>query len=184
MLSSYNAHRREIDFGIGDYIWLDSRYYRIDRPSKKLDNPIIGKFKILKQYGNSFKLDIPSFWKIHDVFPAEKLRKVASNPFPGQIQASLNPVNFIGEDEYEVEDILVCKLVNKTLKYRVTWLNRDVDFDWYNALYLIYALHKVKSFYLFNPEQVGPPARINDWLKAWEDGLDEYEYLEDDRQMD
>lgn len=81
------------------------------------------------QHGNSFKLQIPSSWKIHDVFPAEKLRKAYSDRLPGQIEAPPDPVNLTGQDEYEVEDVLACKLVNKTLKCRVTWLNRDVNFD-------------------------------------------------------
>jgi len=93
MTASYNAHRRKIDFGVNDYVWLGSRYYRTDRPSKKLDNPTTSKFKVLMQHGNSFKLQIPSSWKIHDVFPAEKLRKAYSDPLPGQIEAPPDPVN-------------------------------------------------------------------------------------------
>jgi len=37
---------------------------------------------------------------------------------------------------------------------------------------------------LANPEQVGPPKKLLDWMKAWEQGLEEYEELDNDEPMD
>ncbi|POS84164.1 hypothetical protein EPUL_004193 [Erysiphe pulchra] len=51
-----NIRRRPIDFNVGDFVWLDMRYFPSQRPSKKLDFPTNGKFKIIEKVGNSFRL--------------------------------------------------------------------------------------------------------------------------------
>ena len=56
MVKSINAHRREVDFDVEDYVWLDMKYWNTARPSLKLDNKNCGPFKILKKEGNSFRL--------------------------------------------------------------------------------------------------------------------------------
>jgi transposase InsO family protein len=184
MSAKTNSHRRRIDFEIGDEVWLDMRHFPTNRPSRKLDFPTNGKFKIVEKVGNSFRVALPATMKVWDVFPPEKLRKASSDPLPGQIQEESHPINITGEEEYEVEEILACRRRWNQLEYRTTWLNRDVDLTWYPASNFKYAPHKVRDFHLANPEQVGPPKKLLDWMKAWEQGLEEYEELDNDEPMD
>jgi transposase InsO family protein len=54
MIKSANAHRREVDFDVEDYVWLDTKYWNTARPNPKLDNNNAGPFKIIAKKGHSF----------------------------------------------------------------------------------------------------------------------------------
>src|SRR5208282_1753950 len=182
MEAAANKHRRPVDFGVGDFVWLAKKHLRTERPSRKLDFPGAGPYKIIQQVGNAFKLQLPDSMKIHPVFSPDRLWKVSQNPLPGQVNPEPPAVNITGEDEWEVQDILASK-GRKYLYYRVQWLGRDEDLQWYPASDCKYAPHKVRDFHLANPTRPGPPARLTDWLKAWEDGREDYDDLGDDTVM-
>jgi len=183
MRASHNRSRRPDNFQVGQYVWLDMRQFPTARPSRKLDLPTNGPFKILEKVYNSYKLELPDSMKAHNVFSADKLRLAASDPLEGQTQQELPPINITGDEEYEVEEVLACRRQRGNLSYRVTWLNRDVDLTWYPASNLKYAPHKLKAFHLSNADQAGPPAKLPQWLEAWEQGVDDYDELDDDKEM-
>jgi hypothetical protein len=61
-------------------MWLDLRYIRTERPSKKLD-ALHGKFTVLEQVGShAYRLDTPR--GVHDVFHVWLLRPASDNPLP------------------------------------------------------------------------------------------------------
>ena len=43
-----NRHRREIDFQVGDDVWVLTKNWKTQRPSKKLDHRMAGPYKILR----------------------------------------------------------------------------------------------------------------------------------------
>ncbi|ESZ89752.1 hypothetical protein SBOR_9865 [Sclerotinia borealis F-4128] len=127
MAQQHNKHRREPDFKVGDMVWLDSRYYKTQRPSRKLDFPITGKYEIVEKIGQSYRLALPATMRIFDVFPPEKLRLAPEDPLPGQINPPPYPVNITGEEEWEVEEVLASKLRYKNVFYQVSWLDHPLD---------------------------------------------------------
>ena len=42
--NSADKHHQQPDFQVGDHIWLSMKHYKLDWPSKKLDNQMIGPF--------------------------------------------------------------------------------------------------------------------------------------------
>ncbi len=40
--------------------------------------------------------------------------------------------------------------------------------------------HKLRDFHAAYPNKAGPPRRLNEWIQAWEDGVDDLSHLEDD----
>jgi len=46
-----------------------------------------------------------------------------------------------------------------------------------------YAPHKIRDFHLKYPDKPGPPNKLEEWIKAWEDGDDNYDYLDNDFAM-
>jgi hypothetical protein len=179
-----NKKRREPDFEVHDRVWLLTDNLKTDRPSRKLDHQQVGPYEIVAKKGHSYQLDLPASMGIHKVFHASLLRKAANNPLPGQKVTPLPPVNITGEDEWELLRIRAVRQRWKSLQYRADWLGHDEDPQYYPASNFKYSPHLLKEFHLANPELPGPPARLLDWIKAYNEGIDDYDYLDDNSAMD
>jgi hypothetical protein len=78
-----NKHRQEPDWKVGDKVWVTTKHWHTDQPSKKLADQMAGPFEVLEQIGHSYKLRLPDSIKVHPVFHAKKLCKHPDNPLPG-----------------------------------------------------------------------------------------------------
>ena len=94
-----NKHRRPVDFGKDDKVYVSTKTWKMDRPSRKLDQQMAGPFTVLEQVGNAFRIDLPDSIKIHPVISTDKLRKAANNPLPGQLQNPGLPIIVNGQNE-------------------------------------------------------------------------------------
>jgi hypothetical protein len=43
--------------------------------------------------------------------------------------------------------------------------------------------YKLQDFHALYPNKLGLPRRLNEWIKAWEDGVNDLSHLEDDYLM-
>jgi hypothetical protein len=82
IIKSVNKKRKEVVYNPRDLIFLFSRNIKTARPSKKLNNKMLGPFKILKTVRTSYRLQLPTIMRIHDVFYPSLLRKAAEDPLP------------------------------------------------------------------------------------------------------
>jgi hypothetical protein len=105
-----NKHRREEDFGVGNYVMVTTKHWNLRRPSRKLSEQLAGPFQ------NSYRLDLPESIKVHPIFAPEKLRKATrSEPLEGQLQDPQPAMEVNGQNEWEVEEILASKLSRSRL---------------------------------------------------------------------
>lgn len=179
MAKSVNQHRREINWQVGERVYLSAKNLKSDRPSRKLSDQWKGPYDILEKVGNSYRLKLPEGSRIHDVFAPDVLTKDPNNPLPGQENPKPGGERIAGQEEYVVEEVLAVKLYRGILKYRVSWVGHDPDPEWYPASNLIGSPHKLRDFHASYPHQPGPPRRLNEWIKSWEDGVDDLSHLED-----
>ena len=73
------------------------------------------------------------------------------------------------------------KLVRGKLVYRAKWTGADEDPELYLVSDFKYSPHLLRDFHLANPTLPGPPANLALWLKAWEEGTDDYDHLDSDK---
>ena len=106
MIKSVNAYRHKVNFDVGDYVWLNTKYQNTARPSPKLDNNNTSPFKIITKKGYSFQLRLPNSMKINLVILLDKLRKSARDPLLGQVNKPKDLVEITGDIKYKVQEIL------------------------------------------------------------------------------
>ncbi len=119
MAKTANRHRTDTAFQEGDQVFLSTKDVATSRPCDKLSEKRIGPFKVLEQVGTSYRLDLPSTMRQHNVFHPDRLTKAGGDPLPGQRNSEPNPVVTPDGDEWVVSDILDSKRVRGRLKYRV-----------------------------------------------------------------
>lgn len=117
--------QQSYDFKEGDKVWLNLKNVRTDRLCKKFDVKN-AKYTIVKKISShAFRLNTPP--GIHNVFHSVMLRPAAEDPLPSQRTIDPQPPpHIVGEeDEYEVEEILKERIVQRRggpkKKYLVKW---------------------------------------------------------------
>lgn len=100
-----NKKRRELEFLVGDYVYLDSKNIKLTTEgARKLGHRFIGPYKILKRVGPvSYELELPRDMRIHDVFHVSLLRPHRRRGGTTGAPPTLMPS---GEIQYEVQEIL------------------------------------------------------------------------------
>jgi hypothetical protein len=141
-----------------------------------------GPYKVLAKKGNSYQVKLPASMKVHPVFPPDRLRKDSDDPLPGQHNDLPPPIKITDDEEWEVEAILAVKKVKQTLKYRAKWVGQDEDPRWYPASNFKYSPHLLRDFHALYPDKPGPPRHLQDWIQRWEQGIDNYEELNDNHE--
>jgi len=100
------------------------------RPCKKLDYKKIGLFKILAKIGESaYKLDLPPWMRIHNIFHIALLELYHDDGFPSQRRQPPPPIIVEGEPEYELEEIIDSRLHYGKLQYRAKWTGYPPEYD-------------------------------------------------------
>jgi len=139
-----NKHRRaDPAYKVDDSVYLSTKNLRIrvkkqGKCAKFLDR-YIGPFKVIRAHPetSTYKLELPSSYKIHPTFHARLLKAAVPNDpesFPAREPARPGPAFDDDEEEYEIEKILDHKEVRGKRRYLVHWLGYPTSDDqWVNA---------------------------------------------------
>jgi hypothetical protein len=108
-------------FKKGDQVWLDSRNLKTTY-HKKMKLKREGLFTITEVLGPvTYRLKLPTTWRVHDVFHATLLRRYKENEVYGQNFNEPPPELVEGEEVYEVETILKHRKRGRGWQYFVKW---------------------------------------------------------------
>ena len=67
---------------------------------------MVGPYRILEKVGNLYKVDLPALIKVYLVILLDRLRKVANNPLPKQVNKPLLAIEVNEENKQKVEEVL------------------------------------------------------------------------------
>ena len=112
-----NKHRRPVDFSTGDKVWVSTKNWISKRPSQKLGYQNEGPYKITKQVGHLYQVDLPDGNQRNNVFAPDLLRKDPGNPLLGQHPDPLLPIVYNQHLEWEVEYICQSRVRQQRLQY-------------------------------------------------------------------
>jgi hypothetical protein len=77
-----NKKRREVDFTVGDSVYVSKKGFTTPVPTTYLDSQYAGPWTITAERGHSFVLEVPVSFKGKNLFHADRLRKAVDNPLP------------------------------------------------------------------------------------------------------
>ena len=103
-------------------MWLEATNLRLNYPSRKLAPKRQGPFEVSQVLSPlTYRLRLPSTWKIHDIFHASLLSSYKETEAHGP-NFSKPPPNLIGtEEEYEVEEIISHQGTTGRRRYLTAW---------------------------------------------------------------
>jgi transposase InsO family protein len=171
-----NKHRRPVDWDVEDLVFVSTKGWPVHGTY-----PNAGPFRVTEKVGHSWKVEVPSHWKVHNVFPSDRLRKYDGIPLPGQDEAPEEPEEVNGEPEWTVAEVLDSRVTRGgRLEYQVAWEGCDPDDEWYAARGFKNSTGCLRRFHDKYPNKPGPSKRLQQWIEAAaEDRFDE-DHEEDD----
>ena len=108
-------------FTVGQKVWLDTRNLKTNH-HKKMSPKREGPFEIDEVLGPiTYRLKLPSTWKIHNVFHATLLRPYIENEIYGNNYPRPLPELLEGEEVYQVENILKHHRRGRGYQYYIKW---------------------------------------------------------------
>ena len=170
LLHAQELQKRAHDKGVkprsyapGEKVWLNSKYIST-KQNRKFEAKFFGLFRILHPVGKqAYKLDLPTKWKIHDVFHVSLLeqdttRKGRMNELFPEPEPEFNA----GDDkEYEIEAIKDSAVYAKEaegqlpgLYYLVSWKGYpEEESTWKPSSAVMHLRKMISTFYKDYPEK-------------------------------
>jgi hypothetical protein len=106
---------------MGQKVWLDTRNMKTNY-HKKMAPKREGPFKIKEVLGPvTYRLKLPTTWKIHNVFHAVLLKPYVETEVHGENFSQPVPDILDGEEVYNVETILKHWRREKSYQYLIKW---------------------------------------------------------------
>src|SRR5882757_8318173 len=141
-------------FKVGDQVWLDGKNLVLPYQSNKLAPRRQGPFRIKRIISPvAFQLELPTSWRIHDVFHASLLTAFRESPAHGP-NYSRPPPDLVDEDpEYEVEAIINHRFFGqrRRLQYLIKWKGYPHSDNTWEPMENLHADALVKAYHCKHP---------------------------------
>ncbi|RYP47831.1 hypothetical protein DL769_011277 [Monosporascus sp. CRB-8-3] len=104
----------------------------------------------------------------------------SKSPLPGQTKDTL-PTEINDQEEWEVQKILASRTHHEELQYRVKWVGWEDDQTWYYADGFKGSPYLLMQYHLDYPKMPGPPVRLEQWLRAYEDNIEDADHSDNNK---
>ncbi|KAJ1040858.1 hypothetical protein NDA10_005797 [Ustilago hordei] len=121
-VDQYNRKHKDIEFKVGDMVYINHRNWKTRRPTPKLDTWFAGPYPVQEQVGHrAYQITLPANLRVHDVFHVSMLEPARTSSLPQCAEQPTIP-SLPDEDlDFEVEALIDKRSHNGTTEYKVLW---------------------------------------------------------------
>ncbi|SPC65785.1 related to pol protein [Ustilago sp. UG-2017b] len=121
-VDQYNRKHKDIEFKVGDMVYINHRNWKTRRPTPKLDTRFAGPYPVQERVGRrAYRITLPANLRVHDVFHVSMLEPVKTSSLPHRTDQPIIP-SLPDEDlDFEVEALIDKRSFNGTTEYKVLW---------------------------------------------------------------
>ncbi|KAJ1038600.1 hypothetical protein NDA10_004294 [Ustilago hordei] len=121
-VDQYNRKHKDIEFKVGDMVYINRRNWKTRRPTPKLDTRFSGPYPVQEWVGRrAYRITLPANLRVHDVFHVSMLEPARTSSLPQRAEQPTIP-SLPDEDlNFEVEALIDKHSHNGTTEYKVLW---------------------------------------------------------------
>ncbi|KAJ1044323.1 hypothetical protein NDA10_000949 [Ustilago hordei] len=121
-VNQYNRKHKDIEFKVGDMVYINQRNWKTRRPTPKLDTRFAGPYPVQERVGRrAYRITLPANLRVHDVFHVSMLEPARTSSLPQRAEQPTIP-SLPDEDlDFEVEALIDKRSHNGTTEYKVLW---------------------------------------------------------------
>ncbi|KAJ1591023.1 hypothetical protein NDA11_005241 [Ustilago hordei] len=121
-VDQYNRKHKDIEFKVGDMVYINRRNWKTRRPTPKLDTQFAGPYPVQEQVGRrAYRITLPANLRVNDVFHVSMLEPARTSSLPQRAEQPTIP-SLPDEDlDFEVEALIDKRSHNGTTEYKVLW---------------------------------------------------------------
>ncbi|KAJ1571697.1 hypothetical protein NDA11_002284 [Ustilago hordei] len=121
-VDQYNRKHKDIEFKVGDMVYINRRNWKTRRPTPKLDTRFAGPYPVQERVGRrAYRITLPANLRVHDVFHVSMLEPAKTSSLPHRTDQPTIP-SLPDEDlDFEVEALIDKRSFNGTTEYKVLW---------------------------------------------------------------
>ncbi|SYW85973.1 uncharacterized protein UHO2_02207 [Ustilago hordei] len=121
-VDQYNRKHKDIEFKVGDMVYINRRNWKTRRPTPKLDTRFAGPYPVQERVGRrAYRITLPANLRVHDVFHVSMLEPARTSSLPQRAEQPTIP-SLPDEDlNFKVKALIDKHSHNGTTEYKVLW---------------------------------------------------------------
>ncbi|SNX87990.1 related to pol protein [Melanopsichium pennsylvanicum] len=121
-VEQYNRKRKDIEFKVGDRVYVSTKNWATRRPTAKLNTRFAGPFPVIERIGRrAYRIQLPSSVRVHNVFHVSMLERTKDSKLEGRSTIQPYPTLHDEDLEFEVEAIVDIRRRQGQVEYLVQW---------------------------------------------------------------
>ncbi|SYW79544.1 uncharacterized protein UHO2_04187 [Ustilago hordei] len=121
-VDQYNRKHKDIEFKVGDMVYINRRNWKTRRPTPKLDTGFAGPYPVQERVGRrAYQITLPANLRVHDVFHVSMLEPARTSSLPQRAEQPTMPPLPDEDLDFEVEALIDKRSHNGTTEYKVLW---------------------------------------------------------------